>query len=1250
MNAKISTQITDTWIDILFQQAKRRGDTSAFLFLKDGKITDEPEFIDFQTLLMRAQAIAVDMQDRCLSGQPVPLVYRSGLSFIEAFFGTLFAGAIAVPVKVPGLLDSNFADRLNSLVQRLGARQIYTNSDIGEKLQPMLQVGWSSCSSIDDANQLRWRHPGITTATLALIQYTSGSTSDPKGVCISHQNLIANCRAFTKAGFYQEGGHHVSWMPHYHDMGLVGSILGAVYGGVTSVLMAPQSFIRSPLRWLNAISHYRASSSGGPSFAYALAAEKCSAGDLLGLDLAHWASAYCGAEPVQSEILARFADKFSGCGFCQDAFLPCYGMAEATLFVTACRGLSTLPPLHSAEGSQPVVSVGQPADSTEICIVDPVSLQPMPDQHSGEIWVRGPGVARGYHLADDAPNDLNQPFNRSLKGHNDFYRTGDLGFLSNGDLYINGRCKDLIVIRGQNFYPQDIEQLVESKLRVSGSNSVLVFASHDNQVSAEESFTVLVGVRSKKWDNGDSQKLLIELRSEIVAHFDVVPEDIVLIPARHIPKTSSGKMQRSLAKTRWNGGELEVIARLEQQNCQQREQQREQITSEAKTDRPLYPKLTQALAKLEHRNTRYQFDLDKDIDWSRSAEPGRYYTDKVSLHEMIDAKTLKSADAEAFAYCEWAAALMKTESFADLEARICEWSDLLRDLQSGSRSLDLLDQEEVKHTELFQRYSAVMQALRPDDALEILNIYRRTHHAFLNRYYDRSRYSSDRQYHYSIWLGALYFEDYSIWLSDMLANDSSELQPTWFQCHLCHKREESQHVITDGAYIQGMDLSEEECEEWSAQAFHQILAGYRDEFYALIEHVEQRFPQVKGRVATRIESHLSLTSEMLAHKAFKQTRTAAPFARYLVEKNGLQFYPQAVSISPERLETVIREGLLEITGYSAQALTSTTEFFEIGLDSIGHLRLIAILESALGTSLEADVTYRHSTIVTLVDHLCLLEPAAVDNLHAVSAAPQILGTQSLGAYNLLNATATGTPLFWINGSSMVQAFRERLSDQQKVIFLHHHAIDGNQRTELNNLEQAVEFYVATIKNLSPNGPYRLGGHSSGALLAFEVAQRLCEEGQHVEGLCLLSPPELVVKKAEKPWIFTEFGNIWGMSMTGRLRYLKRRMKTARYFLLDKWPSQLRLKFHLKFGHSIPFDLVSMHVLRVYGKMFSGYLPETYHGSVLFIHETGYDASKWKAALSESAVFHPAIDCGHTEFDLPQHSAWVEQLNRFYQFE
>jgi acyl-CoA synthetase (AMP-forming)/AMP-acid ligase II/7-keto-8-aminopelargonate synthetase-like enzyme/acyl carrier protein len=564
-----------TLVDLLRWRASREPRRRAYTFLRGGEA--EESSVDYGELDRQAWAVAARLETLgVVGGERALLLYPPGLRYIAAFLGCLYAGVVAVPAYPPRPNRSDM--RLRVIAADSGATVALTTTRILSSLErrsayaPELKsLRWLAT---DDGKDLAgsWRRPEVGANTLALLQYTSGSTAAPKGVKLTHGNLLHNLAMIYHALNYTSHSQGVTWLPPYHDMGLIGGVLQPLYAGFPVALMSPISFLQQPLKWLEAISRLGAKTSVAPNFAYDLCVRRTTLEERATLDLSGWEVAITGAEPIRQEILERFVAAFAPRGFRREAFYPAYGLAEATLFVSG--GLKTAPPVvlpvkgaelerdrvvpapAAKEGVRRLVGCGRTLADQKVVVVNPGSLTRCPPDRVGEIWVSGPSVAQGYW---DQAKETEHTFRVYLAGSGEgpFLRTGDLGFLHNGELFVTGRLKELIVIRGSNHYPQDIEQTVEQShaaLRPGGCAAFSVGSDEGEQlVVAQE-------LERRYVTSADLGEVVASVRRAVAKHHGLEVHAIALIKTGALPKTSSGKIQRGATRAAYTGGTLAAVA------------------------------------------------------------------------------------------------------------------------------------------------------------------------------------------------------------------------------------------------------------------------------------------------------------------------------------------------------------------------------------------------------------------------------------------------------------------------------------------------------------------------------------------------------------------------------------------------------------------------------------------------------------------------------------------------------------------
>jgi amino acid adenylation domain-containing protein len=588
-------------VELLRYRARHQPEKVAFRFLGDGET--EEATLTYGELDCRSRAIAAQLQAVEVSGERALLLYPPSLDYLATFFGCLYAGVVAVPAYPPR--NQRNTPRIKALLADAQAPIILTTTTILSGMQSFLakeidldSIQWLTTDNISSDIEANWQEPIINRDTLAFLQYTSGSTGVPKGVMLTHSNLLHNAVMTYRMMEHSPNSTFVSWLPTYHDMGLIGGILQPLYGGFPCVLMPPTAFLARPYRWLQAISRYRGTTSGAPNFAYELCIEKITPQQRESLDLSSWTVAFNGAEPVRRDTLERFAEAFKSCGFRRGAFYPCYGMAEATLMISG--GVKAASPVYKtvrkkdlecdrivednpelssnyllpsqnsllpSQDIQTFVGCGQTLPEQTIVIAHPENLTRCQSNEVGEIWVCGASIGLGYW---NRPEETAQTFGAYLSdtGEGPFLRTGDLGFWQDGELFITGRAKDLIIIRGRNLYPQDIELTASNSHSSLRANSSAAFCV---EVDNEERLVVVQELEFRAKPN--LEEVIAAIRGAIFQEYEVQAYAVVLIKAGTIPKTSSGKIQRRACREQFLAGSLSAIASsiLDNNYCEENE-------------------------------------------------------------------------------------------------------------------------------------------------------------------------------------------------------------------------------------------------------------------------------------------------------------------------------------------------------------------------------------------------------------------------------------------------------------------------------------------------------------------------------------------------------------------------------------------------------------------------------------------------------------------------------------------------------
>lgn len=563
-------------LDLLRNQAGLDPAGTAYEFLDERDVRAE---ITYSGLDRRAAAIAARLQLELRPGDRALLVYPAGLEFIAAFFGCLYAGVIAVPATYPK--PKRPMPRLQRIALDCDAHVALSTAQTLTTLDPELLSADAATSQWIATDELpieladTWQAPAVNSTDLAFLQYTSGSTSDPKGVMVTHGNLLDNLECIRRSFGIGEleddlaSSTGVFWLPAYHDMGLIGGILTPLYMGGRSVLMSPTTFLQRPMRWLQAIHDYRATISGAPNFAYEYCVRRTTDDERASLDLSRWRLAFCGAEPIRAETLSRFAEAFQPAGFRRSAFYPCYGLAESTLLAAgpdyrnepcvltvnraALAEHRVVPACgEPVEMTQRIVGCGQAVPNHAIVIVRPDDLSECGDDEVGEVLVQGPSVTLGYW---NCAAETAATFHARVAGREGmFLRTGDLGFFRGGELFVTGRVKDVIIIRARNHYPQDIEQSAEE-----AHPAVLQGAAFAVETDDGNEHLVVVHQIDRQFRGADFDEVVRAIRRAIVEQHELDPHAIVLIRQTSLPITSSGKVQRSLCREQYLAGELKVV-------------------------------------------------------------------------------------------------------------------------------------------------------------------------------------------------------------------------------------------------------------------------------------------------------------------------------------------------------------------------------------------------------------------------------------------------------------------------------------------------------------------------------------------------------------------------------------------------------------------------------------------------------------------------------------------------------------------
>ena len=566
-----TTVVAETLVEILRERAARQGNQRIYTFLHG----EEEKSLTYAEIDRLARSTAAALLLHCSPRDRALLIYPPGLEYIVALFACMYAGIIAVPSYAPR--PNRPLSRLEAIVSNSEPKVVLTTralldspkSIFHQQVGPLANLLALATDDLTLDLSSEAQPVALTAKTPVILQYTSGSTAFPKGVTLTHGNIVHNTGAIERNFPLDSSSSTVFWLPPYHDMGLIGGILQPLYTGFPVTLMSPVAFLQRPARWLQAISRYRATCSGGPNFAYDLCVRRISEEEVDELDLSSWTVAFNGAEPIRRQTLEDFSEKFGRCGFDPKSFHPCYGLAESTLMATGMDRFGTgmkvqsvsraamekdaITPPADQDDETWIVSSGHAAGNQDVRIVDPSTFETLPSDLVGEVWVSGPSVAAGYW---GRPKETEETFAAHLAtGEGPYLRTGDLGYLHEGQLYITGRIKDLIIIRGQNYYPHDLEFTAQRSHPALQPSSGAAFSVQRDGVE----HLILAQEVDGRLEATEIKEITSRISTSITETHDLRLDDIVLVKPWTLPRTTSGKMQRYLCRSAYLSATLQTL-------------------------------------------------------------------------------------------------------------------------------------------------------------------------------------------------------------------------------------------------------------------------------------------------------------------------------------------------------------------------------------------------------------------------------------------------------------------------------------------------------------------------------------------------------------------------------------------------------------------------------------------------------------------------------------------------------------------
>ena len=581
-------------VDLLRYWCSASPEKTVYHMIVDGD--DDVVSVSYRNFDERVRAVAAKIASQVVPGQRAIMMYQNTLDFMVAFFACHYAKVIPVPAYPPR--RNRRMGRINAIADDCNAAIALTSAEVLKRRHGMIDgcaslqnIPWLATEEVPIELAGDWVSPDLSPQDIGLLQYTSGSTGSPKGVVLTQENLMANF-GYIAEGFqvslFEQG---LTWLPPYHDMGLIGGLLVSLSRGATTTILSPVHFLTKPIRWLRAISKFRASISGGPNFAYSLCVNRIDDADCEGLDLSSWRVAFNGAEPIRADTISAFTRKFEKFGFQPISHYPCYGMAETTLLVTGAEVTKpptvrafdknllvenkVVPVSEDAKNAKLLIGCGRPMTGENVIVVHPETRKQLAEDQIGEIWIQSASVGLGYWNKEE---ESEQTFKATLAGEEDNYylRSGDLGFFDQGELFITGRLKDIIVIRGVNRYPQDIEATVEQsseRLREAGAAAFAI-------ESWERERLIVVCEVDRQRVQTDWQQVIQQIRANVTEEHELPPDGVVLVRAGSIPKTSSGKIQRRTCRDDYLNKRLLIVDQWLSWESQEEQQAKSTVREE----------------------------------------------------------------------------------------------------------------------------------------------------------------------------------------------------------------------------------------------------------------------------------------------------------------------------------------------------------------------------------------------------------------------------------------------------------------------------------------------------------------------------------------------------------------------------------------------------------------------------------------------------------------------------------------------